>query len=279
MIAPSPPVPALPARSILPPGIKAVLTRLGKDARVYQITFLSVFLAYGIAVLGWTVDLNRFLLTLATCLVTQAVVTSATNRDYYSLLSALISSLSLCLMLKTNTMATAALAAFLSIAEKFIFRFNGKHIFNPTNFGICATILLTGDAWISPGQWGNQAFFLLGIGLLGMIVVIRVRRFDTALAFLTAFTGLLAARHLVYQQWPADFWLHTLQSGTLLLFTFFMITDPVSTPSHPIARIGWAAAVGVLAFVMQSWYFINGAPLWALFILSPFTILDRKSVV
>jgi Na+-transporting NADH:ubiquinone oxidoreductase subunit NqrB len=252
------------------------LSSAASDPRIYQISFLAVFLWYGLVMLGWQVDGMKFALIFFTCLLTQLVFTSFTTRDYMSLLSATISSFSLCLMLKTGTVEAAVLAAFLSIAEKFVLRYKGKHFFNPTNFGICVTILLTHQAWISPGQWGNNAFLLLLIGSLGFFVLIKVKRFDTALAFLITFIGLLAFRHIYYQGWPADFLLHQLQSGTLLLFTFFMITDPVSTPSHPFARIGWAAAVAVLAFVLQSYYFVNGAPVWALFFLSPTTLLLDK---
>jgi len=250
--------------------------RIHFDPRLYQVTFLLVFLFYGVAVLGWEVDAGKFALTFFTCLFTQFVFTSVTSKDYTSLLSAAISSLSLCLMLKTGEMATAALAAFLSIAGKFVLRSNGKHFFNPTNFGICLTMLLTRQAWISPGQWGNNAFLLLLIGSLGLLVLIRVKRIDTAIAFLFSYIGLLSIRHILYQGWPADFLFHQLQNGTLLLFAFFMITDPVSTPSHPQARIGWALATGALAFVLQSYYFVNGAPVWALFFLSPFTLLLDK---
>ena len=269
-------IPLVRLKTASPKVFSSVLGKLKIDPRVYQITFLCVFLFYGIAVLGWDVDAGKFALTFATCLFTQFVFTAVTSKDYYSLLSATISSLSLCLMLKTNELGTVALAAFLSIAEKFVFRFNGKHFFNPTNFGICVTILLTGEAWISPGQWGNNAFLLLLIGSLGLFVLIKVKRFDTAIAFLVSYIGLLCYRHIIYQGWPADFLVHQLQSGTLLLFTFFMITDPVSTPSHPVARVVWAMAIGTLAFYLQSYHFINGSPLWALFFLSPFTILIDK---
>jgi len=273
-------LPSIPLKQTAPEPmfhtVRRIAGRIVSDARFYQILFLSVFLMYGIAVLGWDVDAWKFALTVGTCFITQLVFTAATSKDYYSLLSASISSLSLCLMLKTGVAGVVALAAFLSIAEKFVFRVGGKHFFNPTNFGICLTILLTGQAWISPGQWGNNGFLLLLIGSLGLFVLIKVKRFDTAAAFLISYVGLLSIRHIFYQGWPPDFLLHQLQSGTLLLFTFFMITDPVSTPSHPWARIGWAAAVGALAFVLQSYYFVNGSPLWALFMLSPFTLLlDR----
>jgi len=247
-----------------------------KDPRHYQVTFLLIFLGYGITNLGWEVDLFKFSLTFITCLTTQAVFTAFTNKDFNSLKSALISSLSLCLMFKTNETGTVFLAAFLSIASKFMFRINGKHVFNPTNFGIIITILLTGKAWISPGQWGSNALLLFLIGLLGLSVLLRVKRLDTAIAFFLTFMGLSFIRSVLYQGWPVDFFLHQFTSGTLLLFTFFMITDPVSTPSHKAARIIWAMMVAILAFWMQNKLFVNGAPIWALFFLSPLTIVFDK---
>lgn len=246
------------------------------DPRHYQITFLLIFLLFGITNLGWEVEKFKFIVTFITCLSTQAVFTFFTNKDFNSLKSALISSLSLCLMFKTNEMGTIFLAGFLSVASKFMFRFNGKHIFNPTNFGIIITILLSGKAWISPGQWGSNGLLLLFIGLLGLTVLLRVKRLDTAFAFFITFVGLSFMRNVLYQGWPIDFFFHQFTSGTLLLFTFFMITDPVSTPSHKIARIMWSVLIGVLAFYMQHILFVNGAPIWALFMLSPLTILLDK---
>ena len=63
--------------------------------------------------------------------------------------SALISGLSLCLLLRTNRLDLAVLAAVLTIAGKFLFRFRGKHVFNPTNGGLVAMLLLTDQVWVS----------------------------------------------------------------------------------------------------------------------------------
>ncbi|PYO55606.1 MAG: Na+-transporting NADH:ubiquinone oxidoreductase, subunit NqrB, partial [Candidatus Rokuibacteriota bacterium] len=66
--------------------------------------------------------------------------------------SALISGLSLCLLLRTNSLTLAVLTAALAIASKFVLRVGGKHVFNPTNFALVAMMLLTGAVWVSPGQ-------------------------------------------------------------------------------------------------------------------------------
>src|SRR6185295_6591856 len=203
-------------------------------------------------------------------------------------------------MLKTNDAMVMVLASFLTIASKFVFtsriptvmlnvfhhllnirqipkqvrndnKVRAKHFFNPTNFGIIVTILLTHNAWISPGQWGSNGLLVFSIGLLGLVVLLRVKRLDTAIAFLFTFCSLSFIRSVVVLGWQPDFFLHQFTSGTLLLFSFFMITDPVSTPSHPYARIVWSMLVGLLAFYLATYQFVNGAPLWALFFLSPLT--------
>lgn len=246
------------------------------DARHYQIAFLSVFLFFGITSLGWDVDAKKFIVTFATCFLTQFLFIVITKGNFNSLKSSLISSFSLCLMFKANMLETVALASFLSIASKFILKINGKHIFNPTNFGIIVTILFTHDAWVSPGQWGSNGLLIFSVGLLGLVVLLKVKRLDTALAFFITFAGLMFYRSVLYLHWPMNFYFHQLSSGTLLLFTFFMITDPVSTPSNKYARIIWASAVGVLAYYLQVKLFMNATPVWALFFLSPLSpLLDH----
>ena len=97
------------------------------------------------------------MLLLLTVLATQWAATALTGaRTPFgsSARSALISGLSLCLLLRTNRADLAVLAAMVTIAGKFVIRVNGKHIFNPTNCAIVAMLLLTDRVWVSPGQWG-----------------------------------------------------------------------------------------------------------------------------
>lgn len=243
----------------------------------------------GIFALGWNVELWRYAALVGTCLSTQLLGVALSNhfrkgdwrlstQDFSTLKSAAITSLGLSLLCKANAPLTLVLVAAIAIGSKFLIRVNGKHIFNPANVGIIAAILLTGDAWISPGQWGSNATLLFFIGTLGAIVVLRVGRMDTSLAFLTVFAGLHFCRNVVYLGWPLDFWTHQLMNGSLLLFTFFMITDPATTPNARRMRLLWAAAVGALAFWMSWKLQIHTAPIWALVILSPIIPLLDKLV-
>lgn len=231
---------------------------------------------YGIFALDWEINLITFNLTVLTCLVVQAIGIRFTTRDMSGLKSAFISALSLTLMMHANSVWTMMLAGVLSIGSKYLIRWKGKHIFNPTNFGIMVTILLTHDAWISPGQWGSNALLLMLVGCAGLVVLLRVKRLGTALAFLLTFLGLSYIRNILYLGWPNDFFWHQLSTGSLLLFTFFMITDPMASPSHRIARLIWGSMVGVLAYYISTKLFVHTAPLWALFLLSPLVpVFDR----
>ena len=136
------------------------------DPRLYQIAVLASLLVYGMAGLDFEITLTRAALLLLTVLATQAVGDRLEGRPP-NLRSALISGLSLCLLLRTNRTDLALLAAVITIAAKFVVRFRGKHIFNPTNGGIVAMLLLTDQVWVSPGQWGSVAFFAFLMACLG----------------------------------------------------------------------------------------------------------------
>ena len=194
---------------------------LTRDARHFQIVYLGGFLVYGIFALGWEIDWAKYLTLIGVSLLTQAVAISLTTKNYTSLKSALITALGLCLLLKANSLWVLAIAAILSIASKFLIRFNDKHLFNPANFGIILVILLTGDAWVSPGQWGSNVILLFMMGAAGLIVLLKVGRIDTSLAFLASFGGLLLLQNVVYKGWPLDHFFHSLTSGTLIIICLF----------------------------------------------------------
>ena len=123
-------------------------------------------------------------------------------------------------------------------------RINGKHLFNPTNFGVVAMMLATGLVWVSPAQWGNVAFFAFLMACLGGLVVNRAARSDVTFAFIGFYMSLVFGRSLWLGE-PLVIPLHRLQSGALLLFTFFMISDPRTTPNSRGRTDSVCAAGGV----------------------------------
>ncbi|HEV3251895.1 MAG TPA: RnfABCDGE type electron transport complex subunit D, partial [Puia sp.] len=160
--------------------------------------------------------------------------------------------------------------------SKYIFRLNKKHIFNPSAFGIVATILVTKDAWLSPGQWGSNAVLFFSVLALGTIVVTRVQKLDISLGFLLTFIGLLYWRQVYLLGWPVDYFFHSISTGSLLLFSFFMISDPKTSPNHPMGRILFAMLVALISFYLATYQWKYNTPLWVLVILSPLVpVLDR----
>ncbi|MDZ8087581.1 MAG: RnfABCDGE type electron transport complex subunit D [Nostoc sp. DedQUE12b] len=266
-----------------------------KDIRDYQILFLSLFLVLGIGTRDWTLRPELIGVAIATCLVTQWVLSftghwslanniddlaasrrvgQMTNnkKQMPNLRSALITSLGLSLLLRADHWTTMAIAAVLAIASKFIFQVGDKHFFNPANFGIISALILTPDAWVSPGQWGEEWWYgLLFLGTGGMILQ-RIGRWDTTAAFLGSYSLLEAIRNF-WLGWTWDVYWHRLMSGSLLLFALFMITDPRSIPNSRIGRVVWAVCIAGLTFILRNYFFVSTAVFWALFALAPLSIL------
>jgi Na+-transporting NADH:ubiquinone oxidoreductase subunit NqrB len=186
--------------------------------------------------------------------------------------SALITALGLSLLLRANQASTIILAGTCAILSKAVLRFRGKHIFNPANFGLVAALLLTPDAWISPGQWGEGGWYALLFLGAGGLVLQKVGRWDTTLGFLVTYAGLEALRN-VWLGWSWDVWAHRLISGSLLLFALFMVTDPRTIPNARQGRLIWAGAIALLSFILRNVFFNAQAVFWALFALAPLTML------
>src|SRR5207253_4660052 len=169
---------------------------------------------------------------------------------------------------RTNSLVLAGLTALVTISSKFVLRWRGKHIFNPTNFGIVLMIILTrGAVWVSPGQWGDFTFFAFLVICLGGLVVNRASRADVTLAFLCAWAALLFGRSLWLGE-PMTIPLHRLHNGALLIFAFFMISDPKTTPNSRTGRILFAALVALGAGFVQFKLFRTNGLLWSLVVFS-----------
>lgn len=243
-------------------------TRLSTgDPRLYQIASLSTLLLYGLGWLHFDVSAVQIAVTIGTALLTQYAGTRFYNLPAFDPKSALISALSLCLLLRTDHLAVAALASFMAIGSKFVIRWKDKHVFNPTNLAL-ALILGSGLGWMSPGQWGQVAWFGFLLACLGSLVVTRAARADVTLTFLVCYVGLLFTR-AVWLGDPLTIPLHQLESGALLIFAFFMISDPKTTPDSRTGRILYALLLALAALYVQFGLFRPNGPLWGLIVCAP----------
>lgn len=245
-----------------------------RDPRCWQIASLTVLLVYGLAVLGFDQAASTVLATIAAGLATQALFTWWLRLPHFDPLSPLITALSLAILLRTSAPWLMALAAAIAMASKFLVRVDGKHVFNPSNIAIVA-LIATGEAWVSPAQWGSQAWGVFLMACVAGLVLSRAKRADIALAFLGTYAALLLARAL-YLGDPWAIPLKQLQSGALLLFAFFMISDPKATPDRRVQRIVFAVVVAIAGFVLQLGLYKPEGLMIALAALSPLVpLLDR----
>ncbi len=245
-----------------------------RDPRLYQIATLLTLIGFGSLVVGLGVRPANAAAIVAAGLLTQWAAVRLLDLRFDPL-SPLITCLSLTLLLRTDAAWIAALAAVIAIASKFLLRWDGRHFFNPANLGIAAVLLLSDDAWVSAGQWGSTAFFGFAVLCLGTFVVTRALRADVTLAFLGAYAAMLTARALWLGD-PLAIPAHHLQNGALLVFAFFMISDPKTTPSSSPARVLYAIVVAAGAMAVHFVLYRPNGLIWSLVCSAPLVPLFNR---
>lgn len=244
------------------------LSRLWVDPRLFQVLFLGSFLAIGIVSRDFSLQFGQIVLTFAAVLVTQAFWLHRLGLQHAGYWSALVSCLGLSMLVRADNLWVHPLVGVLAMSSKFVVRADGRHVFNPANFGAVLAAYALPGAWVSPGQWGQQLLLAGWFIALGSIVTARSRRVDIGWCFLGFYLGLLSLRVLILGQNPQVI-AHQLQNGALLLFAFFMISDPMTTPLNTRARIVYAFAVALLALIWQFVFHRPNGLILSLFVLSP----------
>lgn len=236
-----------------------------KDPRIYQILTLSGVLAFGWSARAFEIDPVQFIAVIVACCAAQwlGCFLIAMRPDFRS---ALVTSLSLTLLLRADAVWPLVAAAAIAIGSKFALRLGDKHIFNPANIGIVAMILMTDAAWTTPGQWGTAVWFAALLAGAGMVVTYRAARLDVPLIFLGAFAALMLTRALWLGD-PLSIPLLRLQNGALILYAFFMISDPKTTPDGAIARAVFAIGAAAIAYAFNFHYFNSDGIFYALAIM------------
>lgn len=249
------------------------------DARVFQIGFLLSLLLFGALARDFALTGGQVAGAFAGALLTQTfwqwTLRLPTRRQATGYLSAVVTACSISILVRSDVWWIHPLVACLAMSSKFVVRAGAGaqrgHMLNPANLACVAALWWLPHAWLSPGQWGFETLAALWIVLLGGLVSGRVARWDISLGFLVFWFGLQAAR-LLWLGTAADLafdqWLHQMQNGATLLFAFFMISDPMTTPQHRHARLLYAACVAVTAFVWQFVLYRPLGPIVALFLWS-----------
>jgi enediyne biosynthesis protein E5 len=238
------------------------------DPRIFQILFLGILLAAGAWLRDFSLSSAQIILTFAAAIAAQHLSFGMRSDAPRSYRSAVITGLSLTLLLRADNLWVHPAAACAAILSKSLIRPRGKHLFNPATFGVMFAMILLPGAWISPGQWGQDVALAGWMIALGAFVATRARRADISWSFLAFYVGALLLRVMYLGQRSAVLQ-HQLMNGALLLFAFFMISDPMTSPNHPRARALHAALVAAIAFTWQFGFYAHNGMLWALFLAAP----------
>lgn len=249
------------------------------DARWFQLLFLASFLGLGALARDFALTGQQVLLTLTSALLTQAAwqwgLDLPGQKNWGGYLSALVSSLGLCILVRADNAWAHPLLASLAMSSKYLILSGPSvcrsHVLNPANLAAFAAWAWLPGAWLSPGQWGSDSLAALWFMALGGLVTQRVSRWDVSLSFLTTWALLLALRLcLLDYAWNpgAAMWLQQVGNGAVLLFAFFMISDPMTTPQRRSVRISYAVLVALGAFVWQYLLFRPHGLIVVLFVAS-----------
>jgi Na+-translocating ferredoxin:NAD+ oxidoreductase RnfD subunit len=228
---------------------------------------------------GFHFDLSiaQILISLATCAVIEVAIAVRTQHVLMWPASALLTGNGVAFVLRvpgtqhgdwwsTRGWPIYAGTAAFSLLSKHIIKWKGEHIFNPSNIGLVVCFLVLGRTRANPLDfwWGPMSVWLalaLGIILLGGFTILsRLKLLRVALCFWASFAvgiGVLAAAgHAMVARWHLGpitgfhFWLVLVTSPEVLVFLFFMITDPKTAPRSPVHRVIYAVALGLLASLM-----------------------------
>jgi enediyne biosynthesis protein E5 len=196
---------------------------------------------------------DRLALALAVCLATEAVLSWFDRGKVVNLLSAYISGISLTLLIKPQGGALwpFALGGFLAISSKYVLRYRGNHLWNPTNFAVAALLLLAPDrVSVLSHQFGNDVTTNLVIWIFGLIIAARVGVLHITLTYVASFLVLNTARAVILGQ-PVLPEIAPITGPMYQLFIFFMITDPRTIVSGRRRQIQVAVLIAIMETLIR----------------------------
>lgn len=215
---------------------------------------------------------TKLLTAIGAAFITESVLHRFVIGEFRNLSSAYISGISAGILVRSPLTWPFALTAAISIASKYVFRFRGTHIFNPTNFGVVIMLLIASDSMaILSIQWGNNMWAMLIIWIVGLITISKVNRFNICATYVLSFIGFAWLRSMI----TSDAFISEIAPLTgpmYQLFVLFMITDPKTTLK---SKAGQNIVAFLIAFV--EFFFRLGeavyAPFYALFIVGPIALI------
>ncbi|MEA2636758.1 MAG: enediyne biosynthesis protein [Chloroflexota bacterium] len=250
-----------------------------RDPRLHVAAVLVTLQVLGQTVLGFRLSVAQILICLATGAVIEFVVAFFKDSAIMWPASGLLTGNSTAFILRTpgtlhgQWWSTHGIWIFIgvvaiSMASKYLIRWRGRHIFNPSNLGLVIAFVALGPKltepqdlwWIPPGPWLIVTYAVLVVG--GLLIAWELRLLGLEIAFMAgfaAFTALalaLVPDHCMVASWHVapmcgrELWQILVTSPELLVFGLFMIPDPRTVPDGPVARVAFGIVVAILAVLL-----------------------------
>lgn len=204
--------------------------------------------------------------------VTEAVLHKLVSGGWRNMSSAYISGISAGILVRSPLYWPFALCAMISIASKYVLRYKGRHLWNPTNFGVVALILIASDsAAILSIQWGSNMWAMFVIWIIGFITLWRIKLFHISAVYVCSFFFFAWLRSLITGD-PFMAEVAPITGPMYQLFVLFMITDPKTILSTVKGRCLVAFLIGLVEFIFR----LNEAvyaPFYALFLVGPAALI------
>ena len=243
-------------------------SRLRLDNRYVAPLFITFILLVGHLSYGILESYPKTALAIVTALVTELILGRIFYGKWLNLASAYITGISVGMLVRSPAYWPFALCSAVSIMSKYVLRVKGRHIWNPSNFGLSVLFFLGAETVAGLSiQWGNFIAPMLVIWILGSIIIYRAKRFHICLTYVISFFVFAFLRSWITgHPWASE--VAPITGPMYQLFVFFMITDPKTTVK---TKLGQCIVAFLIAFaecvfrLMQVVY----APFYALFVVGP----------
>jgi Na+-translocating ferredoxin:NAD+ oxidoreductase RnfD subunit len=242
------------------------------DNRYIAPLFITFILVVGHLFYGILESYERTAIAIVCALITELVLGRIFFGKWLNLSSAYISGISVGILLRSPAFWPYALCSVLSIMSKYVLRVKGRHLWNPSNVGICVLLFLAPESVAALSvQWGNFKWPLIVIWVLGSIIIYRAKRFHISATYVISFFAFAFLRSMITgDPWCAE--IAPITGPMYQLFVFFMITDPKTT----VKSKKWQCVVVFCVAFVEMLLRLNQvvhAPLYALFLVGPAAML------
>jgi len=238
------------------------------DNRYIAPLFITFILLVGHLSYGILESYKKTALAIVAAIITELILGRIFFGKWLNLASAYITGISVGILVRSPAYWPYALCSVISIMSKYVLRVKGRHIWNPSNFGIAVLLFLAADTMaVLSIQWGNNYWSLLVIWTLGSIIIWRARRFHISATYVVSFFAFAFLRSWITgDPWQAE--VAPITGPMYQLFIFFMITDPKTTVRSRTGQCVVAFCVALAEFFLRLDQVVY-APIFALFFVGP----------